>query len=520
MKLLNIATAIALAPFFAACNDAISVEIFRATETVEFELDRLTVPEEEPLNAIPVFLSGKASEEVALTIKIEPRKDLLERPDIIAEEGVHFRLPQKTISVGKGATRGSFPLEIVDDITVNSDRVFDVTFEAIEGAAPSFISQTCRVTIKNNDFWPTVGFGVARYQTTEHDSILVIPLTIGGGVIRNPLQVDLAVEDLTAVEGANFTVDKKSFTFTEDNRVDSIVIRLREEELSADVEFALALAFNDAGQPGKLTGSKVVIRDVVKTVGFARAQETTFKGYRYLDVPVLFDGVSSPRDFTARFRVKNAIGVAEGTDFSLSTPELVTKGDTTLNLRLNFEETVLNAGPIEIDLEIFEAEGGAVARSDVKIITEETDLLDRDGWLIASFSSEETSGEGAVSGRAACVLDGVASTFWHSKWTSGAAQLPHQLVIQLPRAITPEFITLNRRTSNSDLRVAEIHVSEDGYAWDHIGNIQFPNSGSTPNSLSLYVPYYLRMSFLRVRITESNRVPSASISEITINGKR
>ncbi|MDR2414898.1 MAG: discoidin domain-containing protein [Odoribacteraceae bacterium] len=518
MKQNTIALAIITALALVACNEPIDANLFQATETIEFEIDRLVVPEEEPVASIPLFLSGRAKEEVTVSIKVEPRKDLLEMPDIIAAEGVHFQLPRKTIRVEKGATRAFFPLEIIDDIIVNNDRVFDVIFETIEGASRSFISQTCRVTIKNNDFWPTISFNTARYQTTEHDSVLVIPLVVGGGVIRSPLQVTLAVENLTAAEGTNFSVDKKNFTFTEEARKDSIVIRLKEEELAADAEFNLALAVNDAARPGKFTSGRVVIRDVIKGVSFLGAQIATFKGYRYIDVPVQFTGVRSPRDISTRVRVKSTVGVTEGADFTLSTTELVSKGDTTLDLRVSFAETVQDAGLIEILLELFDAEGGDIDRAETRIATEGTDPVDRDNWTIYRFSSEETSGEGSINGRAATILDGNASTFWHSKWTGTAAQLPHEIVILFDRIIMPEFITIARRASNSDLRVAEIDVSADGYTWDNIGRVQFPNSGSTPNSLSLYAPYRLVMSYLKIRITESNRSPSASISEVTVNG--
>jgi hypothetical protein len=513
---------IALAAFVAlanACNEPMDAGVVKIFETIEFESDRLVVPEEVPDAVIPVFLSGRITEDVTLTIKLEPKKDLLARPEIMAEEGTHFRLPVKTLLVEKGSTRGFFPLEIIDDIVVNENRVFDLTIETVEGIARSYISQTCRVTIRNDDFWPTVGFGTSRYQTTEHDSELVIPLVVGGGVIRSPFEVTLAVADATAAEGTNFTVDRKSFTFTEENRRDSIVIRLKEEELSADAQFDLSLAINDAGRAGRYMGSNIVIRNVVKRVGFTQSLLSTFKGYRALDVPVWFDGVRSPRDITAHFRVKSAVGVTEGTDFALLTGELTTKGDTTLAVTLEFEEQVKDAGLIEITLEVYDVEGGDIARQEVTVVTTETDRIDRSKWTIVSYSSEATNEGAAPQGRPAAILDGLANTFWHSKWSSPAAQLPHQIVIGMDKPITPESITLNRRTSNRDLKTVYFDSSPNGFTWTTLGFLDYENNTSaTYNSKTLLVPLKVEMSYLRVRITESNNGQNASFSEINVNG--
>ncbi|MDR1273373.1 MAG: discoidin domain-containing protein [Odoribacteraceae bacterium] len=518
MKRIKTSILLALGALACACNEALDAGDVVILETVEFEADRLIVPEEGGAARIPVFLSGRVTTDVELTIKVEPRKDLLERPGIMAEEGVHYRLPEKSIRVPVGATQGYFPLEIIDDILVNDDRVFDVVFEMVSGATRSFISQACRVTLRNDDFWPTVSFGTSRYQTTEHDSVLVIPLVVGGGVIRSPLQVTLAVEDLSAVEGTNFTVVNKTFTFTEANRLDSIVIRLADEELSADADFNLSLASNDAGRLGRYPAGTVVIRDVVKRAGFPQSQLSRFKGYRRLDVPVLFDGVRSPRDITARLRVKDPGTLVEGVDFTLVNDEITTKGDTTLYATLEFVEDIKDKGLVEILLEVYDVDGGAISAPEMRVFTEETTSLERDGWGIYSFSSEEASGEGANNGRAAHILDGNLSSYWHSKWTGAGSTLPHEIVIQFPRSITPEFITVYRRPSGytKDTRTIQLETSLDGLAWESIGALEFGDLSDV--SLSYYVPRRVFMSFLRLRITESNRSQNANMAELFING--
>jgi len=61
------------------------------------------------------------------------------------------------------------------------------------------------------------------------------------------------------------------------------------------------------------------------------------------------------------------------------------------------------------------------------------DLLikDKSGWSVKYYSSQETSGEGAINGRAATIIDGNSATYWHSAWASGIATYPHILVFDL-----------------------------------------------------------------------------------------
>ena len=75
--------------------------------------------------------------------------------------------------------------------------------------------------------------------------------------------------------------------------------------------------------------------------------------------------------------------------------------------------------------------------------------LSKSGWSISSFSSEETSGEGATNGRAATLIDGSESTYWHSRWTSSAASYPHQVVIDLGSSKSAKGLSLVQRSSLS-----------------------------------------------------------------------
>ena len=75
--------------------------------------------------------------------------------------------------------------------------------------------------------------------------------------------------------------------------------------------------------------------------------------------------------------------------------------------------------------------------------------LSKSGWSINSFSSEETSGEGATNGRAVTLIDGSESTYWHSRWTSSATSYPHQVVIDLGSSKSAKGLSLVQRSGLS-----------------------------------------------------------------------
>ena len=117
--------------------------------------------------------------------------------------------------------------------------------------------------------------------------------------------------------------------------------------------------------------------------------------------------------------------------------------------------------------------------------------LSKQGWSITSFSSEETSGEGATDGRATNLIDGDLNSYWHSKWTGTAASYPHQIVIDMGGLKSVEGVSIVQRNSLSrSVKDFEILHSIDGQSFVSAGNYILVNSGSIqyfkfPNKLSI-----------------------------------
>ncbi len=87
----------------------------------------------------------------------------------------------------------------------------------------------------------------------------------------------------------------------------------------------------------------------------------------------------------------------------------------------------------------------------------------RTGWTVTA-SDEETVGE---NGRAVNVLDGNASTIWHSRWSGTAAPLPHSITIDMHATRAVSGLSYLPRSGSANGRIGryEVHVSTDGVTW-------------------------------------------------------
>jgi len=102
--------------------------------------------------------------------------------------------------------------------------------------------------------------------------------------------------------------------------------------------------------------------------------------------------------------------------------------------------------------------------------------LSKQGWTIKSFSSEETTGEGAVNGRAATLIDNNVSTFWHSKWSNPAANYPHEVVVDMASIKSAKGLSLTQRNGLSRaVKNFEIQISNDGVNFSPMGNFVAEN---------------------------------------------
>ncbi len=76
---------------------------------------------------------------------------------------------------------------------------------------------------------------------------------------------------------------------------------------------------------------------------------------------------------------------------------------------------------------------GHAAIADLSLLDAAGNPISTQLWTIASFSSQETSGENGAAGNA---IDGQTSNFWHTQWKGRSPGHPHLLVLDLGRVET------------------------------------------------------------------------------------
>lgn len=505
---------------FYACEDSSVKDDFDYQDTVEFEREKMIFQEDADTVQIPVIISGFAKNDVEITVEVRRKEELTARED------TNFILLEKTVRIPKDGSATTIPMKIINDNVVNPDRSFDLVIKSVIGAEKARISQVCRVVIANEDFWPLVTMGKTTYQTTEHDDELVIPLT-ATGIFYQPTLVTLQVTSGTAVEGTNFTIDRKNFTFDNEHTKDSIVVKLSSLELQEDCSFELNLEITD-GLPGKVKTSKVVIKDVQKFVGFPAEKTNILKNEKDARIPVAISGVRSPRDLVTKIGVKSSGSLVEGSDFTLSNNVITTKGDTILFVDVHFTTDQDMSGDL-IELQVEEVTGGEI---DELIPTTTVEVVEgvefnRSNWEILSFTSEEPTGESSGNnGKAIHLIDGSSrddrglGTFWHSRWYSQpTGVLPYEFVIDMHEQVRVGTVRLYRRQpSNSAVKLATIEISDDQVNWSPVYDIDFTTT-DPENSKILDLPSVRTARYIRLGVpNRGGNGNTASLAELMLFG--
>jgi hypothetical protein len=183
----------------------------------------------------------------------------------------------------------------------------------------------------------------------------------------------------------------------------------------------------------------------------------------------------------------------------------------------------------DLDLTPFEA------RIDQAIAAEKAreDFLktakDKTGWTVAYYSSQELNDNG-VQRPASTIIDGDATTFWHSRWTGSGSTLPHILIIDMQQAESIEALafTLNGG-STYQIKGMKIGVSDT-----FSGNVTGTNAlatndanwttvweGDAPSAdaYNIFLSQKVTGRFLRVKITSGYESdPHTRINEIDVFG--
>ncbi len=144
-----------------------------------------------------------------------------------------------------------------------------------------------------------------------------------------------------------------------------------------------------------------------------------------------------------------------------------------------------------------------------------TGVLPRTGW-VASASDQEVTG---MNGRASNVLDGSATTIWHSVWSPAPkAPLPHTITIDTKATRSISGLRYLPRSDIPKGRIGKysVGVSSNGTTWSVVKTGTWPDTGTEKTVTFTEV----RARYVRLTaITEAgNRGPWSSAAEINLLG--
>jgi hypothetical protein len=139
--------------------------------------------------------------------------------------------------------------------------------------------------------------------------------------------------------------------------------------------------------------------------------------------------------------------------------------------------------------------------------------LRRLGAKVVHVDSEDrANGNGAAN-----VLDGDPATFWHTRWQPQHDPMPHELVIDLGRAVTLVGITYLPRQDQANGRLADVEIfgSEDSNRWGGpVASARWRNASELE---TVRFPTPITARYLRlVAKSEVNGNPFAAMAELDV----
>ncbi|GAA2630855.1 glycoside hydrolase family 31 protein [Actinomadura fulvescens] len=143
----------------------------------------------------------------------------------------------------------------------------------------------------------------------------------------------------------------------------------------------------------------------------------------------------------------------------------------------------------------------------------ERNSIPKTDWKIRSVDSQETASE---NGAAANAIDADPATIWHTQWTSPAAPLPHEIVIDMAAEYTVDGLDyLPRQDGGVNGRIGryEIYASTDGTTWgSSVASGTFTDTSAEQRVA--FTPKRARYLKLRALTEAGSRGPWTTAAEI------
>ena len=119
-------------------------------------------------------------------------------------------------------------------------------------------------------------------------------------------------------------------------------------------------------------------------------------------------------------------------------------------------------------------------------------------WQLISFSDEETVGEGDY-GRAAQILDGDRSSYYHSQWKTKTVGYPHLFTFEAPEPVTVSSLEIfQNRDQDYRAKQMALYISDDGSHWTTVSSRLSIEDSESP---TIELPEPVTAKYFRLRFT-------------------
>ncbi|KOY54122.1 endo-alpha-N-acetylgalactosaminidase family protein [Streptomyces sp. XY332] len=140
-------------------------------------------------------------------------------------------------------------------------------------------------------------------------------------------------------------------------------------------------------------------------------------------------------------------------------------------------------------------------------------LVPQSQMSVKAVDSQETAGE---NGAAANVLDGDASTIWHTQWYAATAPMPHEITLDLGASYDVSALHCLPRQTQSNGRIAgyQVFTSTDGVNWGTAAA-----AGTFPNTTAQQDVTFTPRTARYVRLKATSEVagnPWTSVAELNV----
>lgn len=204
--------------------------------TLGFEKALMSVDEDSKSLDVPITLGRPSAEPVTFSIEVLNKWD--------AVENTHFILPaEKQFTIPAGDTIYHLNIGIKDDDNINDNRVFEIALKDASLAVISEVFKSCKITILNDDRYPTLSFAVTDTSIYRNEGLsLKIPVKLNFAP-KNPVTVEIGLTGHgTAKEGEHFEMTSHTLVF-EKGETEKVVVITPTPYEKTDYDRTLGLRF-------------------------------------------------------------------------------------------------------------------------------------------------------------------------------------------------------------------------------------------------------------------------------------